>query len=179
MWYNSSAVDIGHHPELIHPTAYVAPNATIVGEVHLAAGVSVWFGSVLRGDNAPIIIGERTNVQELSLIHVDVGEPCALGEGVTVGHRAVLHSATIEDGALIGIGAIVLNGAVVGQEALVGAGALVTRGMVVPPRHLALGIPARVVRRLTDEEIAQSHRSAVDYVACAQAFMNATANTGG
>jgi hypothetical protein len=91
-------VDITHHPKLIHPTAYVAPNATIVGEVHVAARVSIWFSSVLRGDNAPIIIGERTNVQDLSMIHADEGEPCELGVGVTVGHRAVLHSATVKDG---------------------------------------------------------------------------------
>jgi carbonic anhydrase/acetyltransferase-like protein (isoleucine patch superfamily) len=179
LWYNRGAVDITHHPELIHPTAYVAPNATIVGEVHVAARASIWFSSVLRGDNAPIIIGEQTNVQDLSMIHADEGEPCTLGVGVTVGHRAVLHSATIENGALIGIGAVVLNGAVVGQEALVGAGALVTQGMSIPPRHLALGVPAQVVRRLTDEEIARSHRSAAHYVARAQAFMNATASTGG
>jgi carbonic anhydrase/acetyltransferase-like protein (isoleucine patch superfamily) len=179
LWYNKGAVDITHHPKLIHPTAYVAPNATIVGEVHVAARASVWFSSVLRGDNAPIIIGERTNVQDLCIIHVDEEEPCTLGVGVTVGHRAVLHSATIEDWALIGIGAVVLNGAVVGQEALVGAGALVTQGMIIPPLHLALGVPARVVRRLTDEEVAQSHRSAARYVAHAQAFMNATASTGG
>jgi carbonic anhydrase/acetyltransferase-like protein (isoleucine patch superfamily) len=172
-------VDITHRPELIHPTAYVAPNATLVGEVHVAARASIWFGSVLRGDNAPIIIGERTNVQDLSMIHVDEGEPCALGAGVTVGHRAVLHSATVENGALVGIGAIVLNGAIVGQEALVGAGALVTKGMVIPPRHLALGVPAQVVRQLTDEEIARSLGSAARYVARAQAFKNATASTGG
>jgi carbonic anhydrase/acetyltransferase-like protein (isoleucine patch superfamily) len=179
LWYNRDAVDITHHPELIHPTAYVAPNATIVGEVHVAARASIWFSSVLRGDNAPIIIGEHTNIQDLGMIHVDEGEPCALGVGVTVGHRAVLHSATIEDWALIGIGAVVLNGAIVGQEALVGAGALVTKGMIIPPRHLALGVPARVVRRLTDEEVARSHRSAARYVARAQAFMNATVSTGG
>jgi UDP-3-O-[3-hydroxymyristoyl] glucosamine N-acyltransferase len=94
LWYNRSAVDIAHHPKLIHPTAFVAPNATIVGEVHVAARASIWFSSVLRGDNAPIIIGERTNVQDLSMIHVDVGEPCALGVGVIVGHRAVLPSRT-------------------------------------------------------------------------------------
>jgi carbonic anhydrase/acetyltransferase-like protein (isoleucine patch superfamily) len=175
LWYNYGAVDITCHPELIHPTAYIAPNATIVGEVHVAARASVWFGSVLRGDDAPIIIGERTNVQDLSMIHADEGEPCTLGKGVTAGHRAVLHSATVEHGALIGIGAVALRGAIVGQEALIGAGALVTKGMVIPPRHLASGVPARVVRQLTDEEVARLHRSAADYVARAEAFMNAIA----
>ncbi len=166
-------MDITHHPELIHPTAYVAPNATIVGEVHVAGEASIWFGCVLRGDNAPIIVGARTNVQELTVVHTDVGEPCTLGEGVTVGHRAVLHSATVEDGALVGIGAIVLNGAVVGREALVGAGALVPPGMAIPPRHLALGVSARVVRQLEAEEIERLHADAVHYVARAQAFLAA------
>ena len=163
--------NITYHPELVHPTAYVAPNATIVGEVHIAAEASVWFGCVLRGDNAPIVIGARTNVQDLTVIHTDEDRPCTLGDGVTVGHRAVLHGATVEDSALIGIGAIVLNDAVVGREALVGAGALVTEGTVIPPRHLALGTPARVVRGLTEKEIERLRTFAAHYVARAQAFL--------
>ncbi len=169
----NTSMDITHHPELIHPTAYVAPNATIIGKVHIAAEASIWFGCVLRGDNAPIIIGPRTNVQDLTIIHTDEGQPCTLGEGVTIGHRTVLHSATVEDGALVGIGAIVLNGAVVGREALVGAGALVPEGITIPPRHLALGMPVRVVRKLTDEEIERLHTFAAHYVARAQAFLTA------
>lgn len=164
-------MDIAYHPELIHPTAYVAPNATIIGEVHIAAEASVWFGCVLRGDNAPIVIGARTNVQDLAVVHVDEGGPCTLGEGVTVGHRAVLHGATIEDGALIGIGAIVLNGAVVGREALVGAGAVVPEGMNIPPRHIALGVPARTVRELGAEEVERLRSDAARYVARARAFL--------
>lgn len=171
LWYNSATVDITYRPELIHPTAYVAPNATIVGEVRIAAEASVWFGCVLRGDNAPITVGARTNVQDLVVIHVDEGEPCTLGEGVTVGHRAVLHGATIEDGALIGIGAIVLNGAVVGRESIVGAGAVVPEGMSIPPRHLALGIPARTVRELAAEEVERLHADAAHYVARARTFL--------
>ncbi|RLC63936.1 MAG: gamma carbonic anhydrase family protein [Chloroflexi bacterium] len=165
-------MDIVYHPELIHPTAYVAPNATIVGQVHVAAAASIWFGCVLRGDNAPIVIGARTNVQDGSVIHTDTGEPCVLGQGVTVGHRAVLHSATIEDGALVGIGAIVLNGAIVGREALVGAGAVVPEGMVIPPQYLALGVPARTVRKLTEQEIERTRTFAEHYVARAQAFQS-------
>ena len=163
-------MDISSHPELVHPTAYVAPNAVIVGDVRIAAEASVWFGCVLRGDNAPITVGPRTNVQDLTVIHTDAEYPCTLGAGVTVGHRAVLHGATISDGALIGIGAIVLNGAIVGREALVGAGAVVTPGMVVPPRCLALGVPARVVRELQVEEIERLRASAAHYVARARAF---------
>jgi len=164
-------MDIACHPELVHPTAYVAPNAVIVGEVRIGAEASVWFGCVLRGDNAPITVGARANVQDLTVIHTDVGVPCTLGEGVTVGHRAVLHGVTVEDGALIGIGAIVLNGAVVGREALVGAGAVVAERMSIPPRHLALGVPARVVRELEAEEIERLHTDAAHYVARARAFL--------
>ena len=164
-------MDIDHHAELIHETVYVAPNATVIGEVHVGAEASIWFGCVLRADNAPIRIGSRTNVQDLTVIHTDPGVPCTLGEGVTVGHRAVLHGASVEDGALIGIGAIVLNNAVVGEEALVGAGAVVPEGKHIPPRHLALGVPARVVRELTEEEIARLRASAAHYVARAQTFL--------
>ncbi len=168
-----AAIDIAFHPEHIHPTAYVAPNATLIGEVRVAAEASVWFGCVLRGDDAPIVIGSRTNVQDLTVIHAKTGQPCTLGEGVTVGHRAVLHGATVEDGALVGIGAVVLNGATVGREALVGAGALVSEGMSIPPRCLALGVPARVVRDLTAEEVEHMHTLTAHYVTRAQAFLAA------
>ncbi|MGD8996958.1 MAG: gamma carbonic anhydrase family protein [Anaerolineae bacterium] len=161
---------VRHHPELIHNTAYVAPNATIIGDVRIAAEASVWFGCVIRGDNEPIEIGPRTNVQDLTVIHTDKGIPCTVGAGVTVGHRVVVHGATIGDGALIGIGAIVLDGATVGSEALVGAGALVTEGQVIPPRHLALGVPARVVRELTGEEVERLRAAAAHYVGRAEAF---------
>ncbi len=170
---NNTIVNITHHPKHIHPTAYIAPNATIVGEVHVAAEASVWFGCVLRGDNAPIIIGSRTNVQDLTIIHTDAGMPCTLGKEVTIGHRSVLHSATVKDGALVGIGAIVLNGAVVGREATVGAGTLVPEGMIIPSLHLALGIPAQVVRELTDEEIEHTRALTTRYVARAQVFLAA------
>jgi len=163
-------MDISHHPELIDDTAFVASNATIVGDVRIAAQASAWFGCVLRGDNEPITIGARTNVQDLTVIHTDEGVPCKLGMGVTIGHRVVLHGATIADGALVGIGAIVLNGVTVGREALIGAGAVVTEGQVIPPRHLALGVPAKVVRALTDDEIEQLRAAAAHYVARAKAF---------
>jgi len=163
-------MDITHHPELIHSTAYVAPNATVIGDVRIAAEASVWFGCVLRGDNESIEIGPRTNVQDMTVIHTDEGAPCVLGGDVTVGHRVVLHGATIEDGALIGIGTIVLNGATVGRGAMIGAGALVTEGQVIPPHHLALGVPARVVRQLADEEVARMRAAAAHYVGRAEAF---------
>jgi carbonic anhydrase/acetyltransferase-like protein (isoleucine patch superfamily) len=163
-------MDVTYHPEFIHGSAYIAPNATVIGNVRIAAEASVWFGCVLRGDNEPIEIGPRTNVQDLTVIHTDEGIPCILGAGVTVGHRVVLHGATIQDGALVGIGAIVLNGATVGSEALIGAGALVTEGQIIPPRHLALGVPARVVRELTDEEAGHLRAAAAHYVDRAEAF---------
>ena len=163
-------MDIDHHPELIDETAYVAPNATIVGHVKVGAEASVWFGCVLRGDNDPITVGPRSNVQDLSVIHTDEGVPCTVGAGVTVGHRVVLHGATIADGALIGIGAVVLNGARVGERAVVGAGAVVTESQEIPPRHLALGEPARVVRELTEEELGRLRHAADHYVDRAKAF---------
>jgi len=163
-------LNIDHRPELIDDTAYVAPNATILGQVELGAEASVWFGCVLRGDIDPITVGPRTNVQDLSMIHTDEGAPCTVGAGVTVGHRVVLHGATIGDGALIGIGAILLNGATVGEQAVVGAGAVVTEGQEIPPRHLALGVPAKVVRELTDEELHRLKHAADHYVDRARAF---------
>jgi len=163
-------MDIAYHAELIDSSAYVAANATLVGRVEIGAEASIWFGCVLRGDNEPIVIGARTNVQDLTAIHTDEGIPCTLGAGVTVGHRAVLHGATVDDGALIGIGAIVLNGASVGKQAMIGAGAVVTEGQIIPARHLALGVPAKVVRELADEEVRQLQAAAAHYVVRAQAF---------
>ncbi len=163
-----------HDVELVDSSAYVAANATLVGQVEIGPGASVWFGCVLRGDNEPIVIGPRTNVQDLTVIHTDEGVPCTLGAGVTVGHRAVLHGANVADGALIGIGAIVLNGAEVGEKAMIGAGAVVTEGQVIPPRHLALGVPAKVVRELTDEEVERLRAAAAHYVRRAEELREST-----
>lgn len=154
----------------IHPNAFVAPNAVVLGDVTVEEEASIWFGCVLRAEEAPIHIGPRSNIQDLTVIHTDVGRPCRVGAGVTVGHRAVLHGAIVEDGALIGIGAILLNGAVVGGEAIVGAGAVVPEGAVIPPRTLALGIPAKVVRELREEEIQRLRRDAIHYVEKARAY---------
>jgi carbonic anhydrase/acetyltransferase-like protein (isoleucine patch superfamily) len=144
--------------------AWVADNATITGEVTLGEDVSVWFGSVLRGDDAPITIGCRTNIQDLSMIHADPGVPLFIGEEVTVGHRCILHGALIGDRCLIGMGAILLAGSKVGEGAVVGAGALLKEGFVVPPRTLVVGVPARVVREIGDEEHAEIIASADRYV---------------
>ncbi len=154
----------------IHPTAFVAANATILGDVVLAEDSSVWFGAVLRGDNDAIRIGPRTNIQDQAIVHVDPDEPCLIGADVTVGHRAIIHAATVEDGCLIGMGAIILNGAVIGAGSIVGAGAVVRAGEVIPPRSLVVGLPARVVRALSDEQVAENLASAARYVANGRAY---------
>lgn len=161
---------LGFHPEWIDPTAWIAPGATVTGEVHLGERASVWFGSVLRGDVAAIHIGPRTNVQDGSVIHVDHGMPAAIGADVVIGHGAIVHAATVEDGCLIAIRATVLSGALIGAGSIVGAGAVVTEGKVIPPRSLVLGVPGRIVRELDDEQIAQVREQAARYVAYAQAY---------
>lgn len=145
----------------------VCPGAVVIGDVFVGRGSSIWFNAVVRGDLAPIRIGEETNIQDGALLHVDVGCPLQIGDRVTIGHGAVVHGCTIDSGALIGMGAVVMNGARVGLHAMVGAGALVPQGMEVPQETLAIGVPARVVRRLTAEEIKQLEASARNYVAAA------------
>ncbi len=142
--------------------AFVAENATVTGEVTLGPESSVWFGCVLRGDDAPIRVGARTNLQDLTMVHADPGVPLRIGEEVTVGHRAILHGVRIGERCLIGMGAILLSGSVIGEESVVGAGALVTEGMVVPPRSLVLGVPARVRREVRPEEVAALIRDAAE-----------------
>ena len=146
-------------------SAWVADNAQVVGDVHMAADSSVWFSSVVRGDTATIRIGEGTNIQDGSVLHADVGIPLTLGKHVTVGHMVQLHGCTIGDESLIGIGAVVLNGAKIGKNCLVGAGSLVTEGKEFPDGSMILGSPAKVVRELTPEQIEGLRRSAQHYVA--------------
>ncbi len=143
--------------------AWIAPNATLVGSVTIEAGASVWYGAVLRADNEPITIGARSNIQDNCVFHVDVDMPVRLGEGVSVGHGAVVHGATIGDHVLIGMGATVMNGAVVGDESMIAAGALVTEGMEVPPRSLVAGVPGKVRRELSETEVDQLHDNARTY----------------
>lgn len=161
---------LGDQTPHIDPSAYVAPEATIIGAATLQAGTSVWSGAVIRADNEPIMIGEQSNIQEGAVLHVDTGKPLTIGRQVTVGHQAMLHGCTIHDGTLIGIQAVILNGAVIGQHSLVGAGALVTEGKTFPPRSLILGSPAKVVRTLSDDEVANLQHSAQDYAARAARY---------
>ncbi|MGI9470492.1 MAG: gamma carbonic anhydrase family protein [Rubripirellula sp.] len=164
------AIDPQFHPERLADDTFVASTACLCGDVTMEAGSSVWFGAIVRGDTEQVAIGARSNIQDLSVLHADPGYPCRIGNDVTVGHAAVVHGATVGDGALIGIRAVVLNGAVVGAGAIVGAGAVVTEGCEIPAGHLAVGIPAKVVRELTDEDIARTQRTSAHYVNAAQVY---------
>ncbi len=149
---------------------YVAPGAHVIGRVTLGPRVSIWFGAVLRGDNDPIVIGADSNVQDGAMVHADPGVPTTIGRGVTIGHHAIVHGATVGDNSLIGMGATLLNRAAIGANCIVGAGALVTEGKVFPAGSLIVGSPARAVRSLTETEIAALGLSAATYVANAQRY---------
>lgn len=151
----------------IDPSAWVAPNATIVGSVALGTDSSVWYTTVLRGDGEPISVGDRTNLQDGAVVHTDPGFPVRVGNGVSIGHRAILHGCTIEDDVLIGMAAVLMNGVVVGRNSIIGAGALLPEGMVVPPGSLVLGMPARVRRELSPEEVGRIRKNADSYVTLA------------
>ncbi len=143
---------------------WVAPNATVTGDVILKPGASVWFGAVVRGDNDPITIGRNTNIQDGSVLHSDPGEPLTIGDGVTVGHMAMLHSCEIGDNTLVGIGAVILGRAKIGRDCIIGANALITEGKVIPDGSLVVGQPGRVVRQLEPGQIEALKASAAHYV---------------
>lgn len=153
----------GHTPQ-IDDEAWVAPNATLVGRVRVAADANVWFGAVLRGDIDEIVLGARSNLQDNAVIHTEAGNPTIIGDDVSIGHGAIVHGCVIHDGCLIGMNATVLNGAVIGANTLVAAGALVLEGAVVPPRSLVAGVPAKVRRELTDDEVAGLLGNSARYV---------------
>jgi carbonic anhydrase/acetyltransferase-like protein (isoleucine patch superfamily) len=162
----------GGKTPIVHPSAFIAEGAVVLGDVEVGEGSSIWFGCVVRGDVNYIRIGARTNVQDLSVLHVtSKTHPTVVGDEVTVGHRVVLHGCTIKDRCLVGIGAVVMDGAVVGPEAVIGAGSLVPPGMVVPPRTLVMGSPAKVKRDLTVEEVEALRRSADNYVEYAARYV--------
>lgn len=150
--------------------AWVAPGARLIGRIILHRTASVWFNAVLRGDNEPIVVGEGSNVQDGTICHTDMGYPLTIGRDCTIGHMAILHGCTIGDNSLVGMGACVLNGAVLEKNVLVGAGALVTEGKRFPEATLVVGRPAKVVRDLTDEEIAGLTASARRYQENARRF---------
>ncbi len=154
----------------IHPSVFIADSALVVGDVTIGRDSSVWFNAVVRGDTTSITIGQRCNLQEGVIVHADLGYPTIMGDDVTVGHGAIVHGARVGDGCLIGIRAVLLNGATIGAGAMVGAGAVVTEGKVIPPRSLVLGVPGRIVRELTPDEVEENHSRAAEYVGKARAF---------
>ncbi len=147
----------------IHPTTFVAPNATILGDVTIGAECGIFFGAVLRAESAPVTVGARTNIQDNCILHIDADFPLTVGSDCTIGHGAILHGCTIGDNTLVGMGAIVLNGAVIGRDCIIGAGALVPQGAVIPDGSMVIGMPAKVRRELTEEEKAANTDSARRY----------------
>jgi carbonic anhydrase/acetyltransferase-like protein (isoleucine patch superfamily) len=161
----------GVHPELPPDGQYwLAPTAIVIGKVRLGANVGLWFGAVARGDGEAIIIGRDSNLQEQVVVHTDPGCPAVIGEGCTIGHGAIIHGCTLGDNVLVGMGATILNRARIGDNSLVGAGALVTEGKEFPAGSMIMGVPAKVVRPLSDDEIARNRKSAAHYVANWQRF---------
>ncbi|ESX89347.1 gamma carbonic anhydrase family protein [Mesorhizobium sp. LSHC412B00] len=164
------AID-GKAPRFEDPDSnWIAPDATLIGDISVGRNAGFWFGAVIRGDNEAIVIGADSNVQEHTVMHTDPGFPLTIGQGCTIGHRALLHGCTIGDNSLIGMGAIVLNGARIGKNCLVGAGALVTEGKEFPDNCLIVGSPARVIRTLDDAAVARLRASAAHYVANGKRF---------
>ena len=148
----------------IHDSAFVHPDAFVYGDVTLGPRVSVWPTAVIRGDTAPIVVGEDSNIQDGTILHVDPGVPCVIGARVAVGHRAIIHGATVEDDCLIAMGAILLNRVHVGAGSIVGAGALCREGMKIPPGSLVVGLPGKIVREVTDAERARIRRTVESYL---------------
>ncbi|MCY8858887.1 gamma carbonic anhydrase family protein [Bacillus atrophaeus] len=156
----------------IHPTAFIADNATITGDVVIGEQSGIWFSAVIRGDVAPTRIGKRVNIQDLSCLHQSPNRPLLIEDDATIGHQVTLHSAIIRKNALIGMGSIILDGAEIGEGAFIGAGSLVPPGKTIPPGHLAFGRPAKVIRPLTDEDREDMERIRSEYVAKGQYYKN-------
>ncbi|WOS96728.1 gamma carbonic anhydrase family protein [Nosocomiicoccus massiliensis] len=152
------------HVPKIHDSTFIAQNATIIGDVEIGAHCSVWFGAVIRGDVAPVKIGDYTNIQDQSVLHQTPNMPLTIEDHVTIGHRVTLHSCTVRSGALVGMDSTILDGAVIGENAFIGAGSLVTSNTEIPPNSLAFGRPAKVIRQLTDEDIQEMTRINATYV---------------
>lgn len=153
-----------------HPDSWVAPTATLIGKVRLEEGASVWFNTVLRGDNELILIGKHSNVQDGAVMHTDMGYPLTLGTGVTIGHKAMLHGCTVDDYSLIGINAVILNGARIGKHCIIGANSLIGEGKIIPDGSLVMGSPGKVVRELTEAQKLKLEASAANYVKNGQRY---------
>jgi carbonic anhydrase/acetyltransferase-like protein (isoleucine patch superfamily) len=165
-----SPESIRFRPEQVHETVFIAPGAVVLGDVHLAADVSVWYQAVIRGDTAPIQIGRGSNIQDGAILHADPGFPCSLGERVTVGHGAIVHGATIGNEVLIGMRAVVMNGAQIGVGSIVGVGAVVPEGMVIPPGSVVMGIPAVVKRSVTERDQERIAHAAEHYISAGRVY---------
>lgn len=152
---------------------WIAPNAAVIGDAHLADRASIWFNAVLRGDNAPILIGTESNIQDGSVLHTDIGFPLVVGARVTVGHQVILHGCVVGDGSLIGMGAALLNRCRIGRHCIVGAHAMIPEGREFPDRVLIVGSPGRVARELTDAEVARLEERAIHYAENAQRYRHA------
>jgi len=157
-------------PPNIHPGAFVAPNATAIGDVNVEADASLWFGAVLRGDTDTIHIGERTNIQDNAVIHADPGAPCKIGNDCVIGHTAIVHGATLSHHVLIGMHATILNHAQIGEYSIIGANAMVPQGMIIPPYSLVLGTPAKIVKSLGPEVEKQIQNNVDEYVLRSKAY---------
>lgn len=148
----------------IHPTAFIAPDAAVYGDVEIGENSSIWFHATVRGERAGIRIGSESNIQDNCVVHVENGYEVVIGNGVTVGHSAIVHGCTIGDNSLVGMGAVILNGAVIGKNCIIGAGALVTQNTVVPDNSLLIGSPAKIKRSVTEEEVLSNRENALHYV---------------
>ncbi len=162
--------DTQFHPELIAGSAFLAPNATVLGDVQIGEDSSVWFGAVVRGDTEAIRIGSSTNIQDACVLHADPGLPCVIGDRVTVGHAAIVHGAVVEQDVMIGMRAVILNGARIGTGSIIGAGAVVAEGTTIEPNSLVFGLPGKRVRATTEEQRTWIARAAEHYVAAARAY---------
>lgn len=160
----------GVAPSLPEGFYWIAPNATVIGNVEIGEDVGVWFGCVLRGDNEPIVIGNGTNIQEHCVFHTDPGFPVEIGQGCTIGHKAMIHGCKIGNNSLVGMGATILNGAVIGENCLIGAGALVPEGKTIPDNSLVIGMPGKVARQLDEGAVSGLRNSALHYIQNAKRF---------
>ena len=166
--------NLSYRKELVDPSVYIAPGAVVLGDVTIGANSSIWFQAVLRGDTAPIQIGERTNIQDGCILHADPGYPCMIGSEVSLGHGAIVHGATVGDEVLIGMRAVVMNGAQIGRGSLVAVGAVVLEGTVIPPGSVVMGMPGKVKRQVTPEDLERIRHAALHYVDNGQRYLSAS-----
>lgn len=158
------------HRDLVDPTVFIAPTATVLGDVRIGAESSIWFGAVIRGDTESIRIGRQTNIQDVCVLHADPGFPCELGDRVTVGHGAIVHGATVSDDVLIGMRAVVMNGARIGRGSLIAVGSVVLEGTEIPPDSVVMGVPGKVARAANDQDRLRIAHAAAHYVETGQRF---------